>query len=167
MASLARTGEVTSQGAKLEQKQLLRIAARTDGGIHTVLNTNAYRLFKDKSNLLLYREEDMLSFSSLMTNVVENDETAKDIDQILPRGRQSMPAAKLNGIAAEIKHGVKKSSSEIKISRRQILDCLKYDIFSDVCGMRPLSSINHVSIMVRFMLLFEQIEAELQRKKPL
>ena len=42
---------------------------------------------------------------------------------------------------------------------------LKFDLVNDIYGMRPFSSVNYVSVLARFMLLFMQIEKELKSRR--
>ncbi|RDL37370.1 uncharacterized protein BP5553_04803 [Venustampulla echinocandica] len=44
-----------------------------------------------------------------------------------------------------------------------LLNLIKMDVLTDICGVRPLSSLNYVWVAVRFMMLFMQIEDELKR----
>ncbi|KAI1821615.1 hypothetical protein F4861DRAFT_518110 [Xylaria intraflava] len=48
-----------------------------------------------------------------------------------------------------------------KLSGQDLLDLLKLDICSDICGDIPLSSLNYTWTMARFMMLFHQFEMEL------
>ncbi|KAI1162817.1 hypothetical protein F5B18DRAFT_622278 [Nemania serpens] len=48
-----------------------------------------------------------------------------------------------------------------KLSGRDLLEMLKLDVSNDICGDIPLSSLNYVWTMARFMMLFHQFEREL------
>lgn len=50
------------------------------------------------------------------------------------------------------------------VSRRDMLELLKWDIFRDVCGDMPIMSLNFIWVTVRFMMLFMQIEEELAKR---
>ncbi|KPI45656.1 uncharacterized protein AB675_708 [Cyphellophora attinorum] len=45
---------------------------------------------------------------------------------------------------------------------RSLLDLLRVDLFADVCGMNPLSSINYLWVTVHFMILFDRLEKRLR-----
>lgn len=51
---------------------------------------------------------------------------------------------------------------EKSMTGSELLDCLRCDIFADVCGSHPLSSLNYVWITVTFMMLFMRIEDRLR-----
>ena len=55
-----------------------------------------------------------------------------------------------------------KKSSQDGLSSRDLLTFIKQDVFDDVCGSRPLSSLNLVWVTTRFMTLFMQIEDRLK-----
>ncbi|KAI0396786.1 hypothetical protein F5Y17DRAFT_59142 [Xylariaceae sp. FL0594] len=49
------------------------------------------------------------------------------------------------------------------ISQRDLLDLLRRDLYHDICGSVPYSSMNYVFVMCKFMLQFEQFETELKK----
>ena len=55
-----------------------------------------------------------------------------------------------------------KTSSEGNLSGRDLLTFVKQDVLDDVCGSRPLSSLNLVWVLSRFLALFMQIEERLK-----
>jgi hypothetical protein len=96
-------------------------------------------------------DETMLKMSSLLQD--------SSIDQPLPEA-----------VLASLPEGYKMTSfSEYKRGKgisdgHQLLEILKLDLISDISGeQRPLLSLNHVFLTVRFMVLFHQIENELKR----
>ncbi|KAL5371536.1 hypothetical protein DPSP01_014198 [Paraphaeosphaeria sporulosa] len=48
---------------------------------------------------------------------------------------------------------------------KNLLDLLRIDLFADVCGRRPLSSLNQPLITVNFMFLFARIEDQLRESR--
>ena len=56
---------------------------------------------------------------------------------------------------------LKKSSPGI-LSGRDLLTFVKQDVLDDVCGSRPLSSLNLVWVLARFLMLFMQVEDRLK-----
>ena len=45
---------------------------------------------------------------------------------------------------------------------KTLLDLLRLDLFADVCGMKPVSSINYILVTVHFLLVFGRIEDRLR-----
>lgn len=75
----------------------------------------------------------------------------------VPEGFRARPAPGTN------RPHRKNEGEGLNMSARDILTFLKYDIFRDINGNLPLSSLNYVWVTIRFMLLFMQIEGELRR----
>lgn len=52
------------------------------------------------------------------------------------------------------------------LSTTEYLNTLKLDLVSDICGQtRPVASVNYVTVLVRFMFLFMQVEDELKQRR--
>jgi len=49
------------------------------------------------------------------------------------------------------------------ISQRDLLELLRRDLYQDICGGTPYSSLNYVFVMARFMMQFHQFENELRK----
>ncbi|KAI5919301.1 hypothetical protein F4810DRAFT_512283 [Camillea tinctor] len=53
--------------------------------------------------------------------------------------------------------------NNIDISGCTLLELLKWDFFQDICGDRPISSLNYIWVAARFMTLFMGFEEELKK----
>jgi hypothetical protein len=49
----------------------------------------------------------------------------------------------------------------VELSGRELLALLKAEIFRDVCGDHPLSSLNYVAVTTVFMMAFMKMEDQL------
>ncbi|KAI0506199.1 hypothetical protein F5B22DRAFT_470697 [Xylaria bambusicola] len=59
--------------------------------------------------------------------------------------------------------GIRGMGGKLELSGPDLLALFKVDISNDICGDVPLSSLNYVSTMARFMVLFMQFESELDK----
>ncbi|KAI2636277.1 hypothetical protein GGS26DRAFT_486893 [Hypomontagnella submonticulosa] len=55
------------------------------------------------------------------------------------------------------------SPYEVSLTARELLELVKWDIYSEVCGHRPVLSFNYIWAMANFMMTFTKIEDELKR----
>ena len=81
--------------------------------------------------------------------------------------KEPMPPAILDTVPAGYSMGSRdtsllKKSSQGNLSGRGLLTFVKQDVLDDVCGSRPLSSLNLVWVLSRFLMLFMQIEERLK-----
>ncbi|KAK7750708.1 hypothetical protein SLS62_007408 [Diatrype stigma] len=114
-------------------------------------------------------EEVLLKTTSDLRKILTNDnmETPEALKAFIPEGQHmdstSRPTQKIGeSTKASQKPG------DFEISGVNALELLKSDIYNDVCGGVPLSSLNFIWVMVRFMMLFTQFEERLsQLRNPL
>ena len=81
--------------------------------------------------------------------------------------KEPMPPAILDTVPEGFSMGsrdtsVLKEGSQGNLSGRDLLTFVKQDVLDDVCGSRPLSSLNMVWVLSRFLMLFLQIEERLK-----
>ncbi|OAQ62046.1 hypothetical protein VFPPC_07268 [Pochonia chlamydosporia 170] len=57
------------------------------------------------------------------------------------------------------------SKGRTKLSNRELLSFVEWDVFRDVSGSVPLSGISYIGITIAFMMYFDMIEDELKRLK--
>lgn len=193
-----------------------RAAAETD--IHRIMTPDANRFFKQKTNLILYRQADwnperipeadipvasMLGMIrlGLTKQTVDPATGRKRIEEtdLVKRARAeglddeallqisssfgqylkstddwtppeaflaSLPKDYTAGKPSDLKRGAATSpqrsgDANVELSGREVLDLLKADIFRDVCGDCPLSSLNYVCATTVFMMAFMKMEDEL------
>ncbi|KAI0100618.1 hypothetical protein GGR51DRAFT_531879 [Nemania sp. FL0031] len=97
-------------------------------------------------------EEDLMALATFLPRIVRGEQTLPEAvrEAVVPEGytigNLSKPSSK-SGIP--------------KLSGQELLNLLKLDISNDICGDIPLSSLNYVWTMARFMMLFHQFEREL------
>ncbi|KAK7417730.1 hypothetical protein QQX98_004386 [Neonectria punicea] len=61
--------------------------------------------------------------------------------------------------------GRKHDADGINLTGRGLLEAIKLDISNDICGTRPLSSLNYVWVTFDFLMLFMRIEERLKELK--
>ncbi|KAK7428225.1 hypothetical protein QQZ08_005291 [Neonectria magnoliae] len=61
--------------------------------------------------------------------------------------------------------GRKQDADGMNLTGRGLLEVIKLDISNDVCGTRPLSSLNYVWVTLDFLMLFTRIEERLKELK--
>jgi hypothetical protein len=110
-------------------------------------------------------EKTLLSMSKISERLKEikgiDRALLPSLENIRPDGYTTMPAPTLGeGINRTNSQGNKKQNIS-DLSCRTLLDCLKQDVYNDVCSTQPLSSLNYALVTARFMILFTQFEKEL------
>ncbi|KAI1769818.1 hypothetical protein F4818DRAFT_314205 [Hypoxylon cercidicola] len=93
-------------------------------------------------------EEEMIAWATTFPAAVGQDEFLEASKLMVPESYTSM--------SLPIKGGKGEMSGD------GLLSLLQVDISSDICGIVPLSSLNYVYVMARFMMLFEQFEQALK-----
>lgn len=74
------------------------------------------------------------------------------LQAMVPEGHSTGPS---------LGHASMNSYSEL--TNQELLDFLKKDIYDDICGKSPLSSLNYVWVMCRFFTTFQIMEEELEK----
>ena len=100
------------------------------------------------------------------------------IPKALASSEEADPSSLINQIDAlkAYKHGpdmnpynfkeTRKQKNEQKVIQgRDLLDLIRVDLFHDVCGNHPLSSLNYVWITVHILMLFREIEDRLREAR--
>ncbi|KAL7621943.1 hypothetical protein AAE478_007443 [Parahypoxylon ruwenzoriense] len=97
-------------------------------------------------------EEDLMAWATFLPRIVKEEQPLPEAvrEALVPKGYRigNLPEPGSKG-------------GNHKLSGQDLLDLLKLDISNDICGDIPLSSLNYVWVMVRFMMLFHQFEEEL------
>ncbi|PNP54431.1 hypothetical protein THARTR1_04988 [Trichoderma harzianum] len=156
----------------LRQRAMRRGTSNTTYGM---LNPAANRFFRTKSNLLLYHENEwdpdripnedlgkhtlLYNFRSRYSEIwpsrpgtgePQSFDTNRSHLPIFDSDNNPMPALPRPGRAN-------------RLSRRELLEFIRYDIYSDVCGRSPYSSLNYAWVTARIMTCFMMFEDELKR----
>lgn len=112
------------------------------------------------------KEEELLKMTSKLRKILASDnvETPEALKAFIPEGSLLQPAS----ISAQKPGESTKASqepSDINISGVNVLELLKCDIYNDVCGSRPLLSLNFAWVVIRFMVCFMQFEDRLSETR--
>lgn len=147
----------------------------TSNKMHSMLNPAANRFFRIKSNLLLYREygwnPDRIPDEDLGKHTLLFNFRSKDSD-IWPSRQdtsapQSLDAGRPYPFHLESDNNpisaLPRPTRADNLSRRELLEFLRYDIYSDICGRFPYSSLNYSWVTARIMTLFMMFEDELKK----
>ncbi|KAI0863800.1 hypothetical protein F4860DRAFT_50384 [Xylaria cubensis] len=100
-------------------------------------------------------EQDLMKLSTVIPQNIRGEQSISDAirEAVVPKGYTigNLPEPGSN-------------SGNRDLSGPDLLDLLKVDIINDICGdILPLSSLNYVWTMVRFMMQFRQFETELNK----
>lgn len=162
----ALSSRVDKTGTRLAQRQLARRRGQANS-IHAMLDVAANSFFHIKSNLLLYREsgwnpdripDEDLGRQTLLFNLRSGAGSSRQgsSDTRGPRplrlesGNDPLPA-------------LSQLPRPEGLSRRDLLEAIRLDIYSDVCGPFPYSSLNFPWVTARMMMLFMMFEDELKK----
>ncbi|KAL7936515.1 hypothetical protein V8C35DRAFT_277939 [Trichoderma chlorosporum] len=160
--SQAVSSQVSKSGAARRQRAIRRTAPHT--GQHRLLDPATNRFFRIKSNLSLYREsgwncdrilDEDLGKHTLLLNFRSNDSNALASRQGADEPR---PLILNNGLPVATR-----PSRLDPLSRRDMLDLIRWDVYSDICGPIPYSSLNYFWVTARIMSLFMTFEVELEK----
>jgi hypothetical protein len=106
--------------------------------------------------------EDMIAAASHIMDVsARGNEDDDDMDAVLQQFEEyksKQPAPKMNP------YNVKKHQRD-NIQGRDLLNLVRYDIFADVCGKKPMSGLNYLSITMHMIMLFMSIEDRLKESQ--
>jgi hypothetical protein len=104
----------------------------------------------------------LLSMSSRIRPMLESkrlEELPEAVFSSLPEDYRTKYKARHSKAAFESSSNKRKA---LKLSEKELLEVLKSDILSDVCGVVPLSSLNYVWVTARIMVLFLGVENKLR-----
>ncbi|KAM0451615.1 hypothetical protein ACHAPV_009852 [Trichoderma viride] len=162
----ALSSRVDKTGNRAAQRQRARRRGQANS-LHAMLDVAANSFFSQKSNLLLYRESgwnpdripnEDLGRQTLLLNLRSDAESSRqrsaDMGGPHPLRLESdndpMPALP----------GLPRLES---LSRRELLEVIRLDVYSDICGPFPYSSLNFPWVTARMMMLFMTFEDELKK----
>ncbi|TFA98281.1 DNA repair protein rad13 [Trichoderma ghanense] len=170
----ALSSHIGKTGTHFEQR---RRAARKRGAntTHAMLDVAANRFFRTKSNLLVYREsgwnpdripDEDLGEHTMLFNFRSRHSNAESFRHETGRF-QSLDAGGPHPLYMESDNDPKAALSRPvrpdRLSRRDLLKVIRYDVYSDICGPFPLSSLNYFWVTARMVTLFMMFEDELKR----
>lgn len=149
---------------------------RTANSIREMLDVAANRFFRTKSNLLLYREsgwnpdritDEDLGKQTLLFHFRSQHSDAEPSRQ--NTGKTKSPdAGEPRPLDLKYDKGpplpaLSSPPRPGNLSRRDLLELIRCDIYSDICGPFPYSSLNYSWVTARIMMLFMMFEDELKR----
>ncbi|KAI0436552.1 hypothetical protein F4803DRAFT_541846 [Xylaria telfairii] len=99
-------------------------------------------------------EQDLMKLSMTLPKNIRGEQAISDVmrETVVPKGYT---------IGNLPEPGSKSSNRDL--SSPDLLELLKVDVANDICGDIPLSSLNYVWTMVRFMMQFHRFETELKK----
>ncbi|KAI1349493.1 hypothetical protein F5Y01DRAFT_185579 [Xylaria sp. FL0043] len=97
-------------------------------------------------------EEELLAWATFPSDIVRGEQPLPEAirEALVPKGYRTANLPEPGG-----------KGGNHKLPGQALLDLLKLDISNDICGDIPLSSLNYVWTMARFMILFHQFERAL------
>lgn len=159
----ALSSRVDKTGTHMAQRQRARRRGQATS-IHALLDVAANRFFNTKSNLLLYRESgwnldripnEDLGGQTLLFNLRSDAESF---------GQHSIDGGGPHPLRLDHPMPAPPQLPKLKdLSRRELLEAIRLDIRSDVCGLFPYSSLNFPWVTARMMMIFMAIEDELKK----
>ncbi|KAL7955682.1 hypothetical protein V8C34DRAFT_290742 [Trichoderma compactum] len=166
----ALNSQINKTGTHFSQRQRAAIRRGTSNTTQGMLNPAANRFFRIKSNLLLYREngwdpdripnEDLGKHTLLYnfrSNYSETWPSRQDTGG--PHSSDTLIFDSDNNLMPPLPQPVRADH----LSRRELLEFIRYDTYSDVCGRFPYSSLNYSWVTARIMTLFMMFEDELKK----
>ncbi|EGR47421.1 uncharacterized protein TRIREDRAFT_108793 [Trichoderma reesei QM6a] len=173
----ALSSQIGKTGTHFEHR---RRAAQKRGANTTLamLDVAANRFFRTKSNLLLYRE------SGWNPDRISNEDLGEHTFLYQFRSRQSNHSAaesfrhetgRFQSLEAggprplhmvsdkDPKAALPRNLRPDRLSRRGLLELIRCDVYSDICGPSPLSSLNYFWVTARMIMIFGMFEHELKR----
>lgn len=159
----ALSSQVDKTGTHMAQRQQAKRRGQATSR-HALLDVAANRFFSTKSNLLLYRESgwnldripnEDLGGQTLLSNLRSDAESF---------GQRSADTGRLHPLHLDHPTPALPQLPKLKdLSRRELLEAIRLDIRSDVCGTFPYSSLNFPWVTARMMTIFMTFEDELKK----
>ncbi|KAH7131251.1 hypothetical protein EDB81DRAFT_808203 [Dactylonectria macrodidyma] len=106
-------------------------------------------------------DEELLNMSSVFAQTIKPMQVSPDVLQCLPDGFVHRPPADLQSRIPGNAHPTS-SPSAPSLSNRDLLQILQGDIFGDVCGRNPLSSLNYNWAACTIFSVFMRVEDQLR-----
>ncbi|KAL7909029.1 hypothetical protein GGI35DRAFT_493835 [Trichoderma velutinum] len=172
--SQALGNQISKTGTHFAQRQRIRPRGMANT-IHDILDVAANRFFCMKSNLLLYREsgwnpdripDEDLTKHTLLLNFRSQHAKTEHSGQDTSR-MQSSDAVRPNPPHLKFDNNpvpmLPRPPRADNLSRRELLGLIQCDIYSDICGPFPYSSLNYSWVTARIMMLFMMFEEELKK----
>ncbi|KAH6603867.1 hypothetical protein Trco_007313 [Trichoderma cornu-damae] len=171
----ALSDQMGKTGTHFAQRQRAAKRKGTPSGIHGVLDVGANRFFNTKSNLLLYREsrwnpdripDGDLGRQTVLFNYRSQHSAAEASGQGTGKARTPNaggPRPLHLGPDNDPAQALSQLPGPDHLSRRDLLELLRCDIYSDICGLFPYSSLNYVWVTARIISLFMMFEQELKK----
>lgn len=134
---------------RLEPTELVRrhLAAKVDG-----------KPVYDEDSLL----ELVDSWKNAMRGLRERQEPPKGMgDEFYQKFSESMS----NSRELDGRNQVTGGGAPLEVRGSDLLEAMKLDIHADIAGNSPVSSLNYAWVTVRFMMLFDNIEEELRKRR--
>ncbi|PTB68295.1 hypothetical protein BBK36DRAFT_1115287 [Trichoderma citrinoviride] len=170
----ALSSQMGKTGTHFEQRR--RAALRKGGNTtHDMLDVAANRFFRTKSNLLLYREsgwnpdripDEDLGKHTMLYNFRSRHSDADSFRHATGRF-QSLESGGPRPLHMESDMDPKAALSRPlrpdRLSRRDLLELIRWDVYMDLCGPVPLSSLNYFWVTARIITIFMMFEDELKR----
>ncbi|KAH7394764.1 hypothetical protein BKA66DRAFT_509561 [Pyrenochaeta sp. MPI-SDFR-AT-0127] len=191
--ALVKRVQVRNDRVSLRQRQAMSSNVAQKNDIHQILDISVNHFFRTKSALMMYYDADWvperipdseISFPSTLS-MIRLSETKKVIDSTTSKKRldatELVQRIKARGIedahlmeienykdyneAPDSKFNPYAQKKTKWATGKNLLDMLRVDLFADICGRRPLSSLNYPWITANFMILFGRIEDRLRESR--
>lgn len=133
---------------RLEPTELVRrhLAAKTDG--------------KPIQN-----EDSLVEFVNGWTAALKGLRERQDVTQLMNHVRSQFPEGLSNASELRSRNQVTGGGAPLEVRGSELLEAMKLDIHADIAGNSPVSSLNYAWVTVRFIMLFENIEEELKKRR--
>ncbi|KAL7942815.1 hypothetical protein V8C42DRAFT_359831 [Trichoderma barbatum] len=172
--SQALCSRIEKMGAHFAQRQRATRKGPSNTANHGLdMATNCF--FSTKSNLLLYRESGwnpdriqdgdlgkqtwLFNFRSKHSDVEPSGQDASK-SQSSDAGGLRIPCLKSDNAPVPT---LARPPMPGHLSRRGLLELIRRDVYADICGRCPYSSLNYIWVLARIMILFTTFEDELKR----
>ncbi|KAL6876635.1 hypothetical protein J3F83DRAFT_726527 [Trichoderma novae-zelandiae] len=168
----ALTCQIGKTGTHFEKRRRATRKRAAGRSAHSLLDVAANRFFRKKSNLMLYRESgwnldripdgDLDKHSLLYNFRCRHSDTQPSVQET---GRaQSSDTGRGRPLRTESENDpLSGPPMPDRLSRRELLELIRCDVYSDICGPLPYSSLNYFWVTARILTLFMAFEAELKR----
>ncbi|EHK48622.1 hypothetical protein TRIATDRAFT_10801, partial [Trichoderma atroviride IMI 206040] len=162
----ALSNRVDKTGTRSAQRQRARRRGQANS-LHAMLDVTANSFFSQKSNLLLYRE------SGWNLDRIPNEDLGRQT--LLLNLRSDAESSRQRSADMGGPHPLRLESDNDPmpvlprrprlegLSRRELLEAIRVDIYSDICGPFPYSSLNFPWVTARIMMLFMTFEDQLKK----
>ncbi|KAL7817299.1 hypothetical protein V8C26DRAFT_398638 [Trichoderma gracile] len=165
---IGKTGTHFEQRRRATLKRTVKTSAKT---AHALLDLDTNRFFRTKCNLLLYREArwnpDRIPDGDLGKHTLLYNIRSRHSDATPTRHNRSSDACAPSPLRNPSDNdplplfpGLPAPET---LSRRELLELIRCDVYSDICGPFPYSSLNYFWVTARILSLFMMFEEELKK----